>query len=175
MEIGQFQYEGGNIFSSDATTTDSTVDASTHIGMSSGRSLDYAIAAPIMRAKAVGGYFGGLPARGNARIVVSSRDELPYSSYVILKNLDIGGAEIRLRRPLRLEYTYHNGLYDANNDEIGVSAVSENLDDVIEIISEKIEILYDLYVNDVSMELTEDALELREKLKEYLGDFLCLR
>ncbi|MBU7010850.1 MAG: hypothetical protein HXS46_09180 [Theionarchaea archaeon] len=93
----------------------------------------------------------------------------------MLENLDIGGTRIKLKRPFRLEYTYHNGFYEANNDEIRVSAVSESFDGVIEIIGEKIEILYDLYVNDDSMELTEDALELRKKLKEYLGNSLCLR
>jgi len=180
MKVDQFQYERGNINFSDAHNVESTVETTSYIRKSSGRSFPYGvpaktIVAPIMHVKAVTAHIEGLPTGGNVRIIVSSRDELSDSSYVILENLDIGGARIKLKKPFRLEYTYHNGLYDANNDEIRVSAVSKNLDDVIEIISEKIEILYDLYVNDVSMELTEDALELRKKLKGYLGDSLCLR
>jgi len=85
-----------------------------------------------------------------------------------IKKLKFGERIVKLKKPLKLKFNFENNVYEVVNEEFGLFAISDDLKKAIEIISEKFEILYDVYVNDTSMELTRDAVELREKLKEYI-------
>jgi len=86
-----------------------------------------------------------------------------------LKKLKFKGKMIKLKKSLRLNIVsdYKNEKYEVSNKKIRLFAISDSLDNAIDIIGEKFETLYDIYVTDTSMELTKDALKLREKLKEY--------
>jgi len=100
-----------------------------------------------------------------------SKDKITKGEYFEdVKEIKLWGEKLKLKKPLRLkiEYSSKDDIYTVSNEELGLHAISDDLDNALYILSLKIETLYDVYVSDKSMELTKDAVRLREKIKEYL-------
>jgi len=87
---------------------------------------------------------------------------------VDIEKMKLWGEMLKLKKPLRLKIKFKDDLYEISNKELGLFAISDDLDNAIYILSLKLETLYGIYVEDDSMELTKDAIKLREKIKEYL-------
>ncbi len=85
-----------------------------------------------------------------------------------IEKLKFRGKMIKLKKPLQLSVDYKDNICEVSNEETGLFAISDSFDKAIDIISEKFETLYGIYVEDNSMELTKDALKLRKKLIDYI-------
>ncbi len=90
-------------------------------------------------------------------------------TYISRKEVVYNGNLLELKKPLELELISNNvnNNIEINNEKLGLYAFANTFKKAIEIIDEKLEMLYEEYVEDNSIEFTKDAIELRDKIKSY--------
>ncbi|MHA1682363.1 MAG: hypothetical protein ACTSUE_15610 [Promethearchaeota archaeon] len=73
-------------------------------------------------------------------------------------------------KPIVLDYTFDDDLFVLNCKELGISVWGTTQTELENNLSEEIEFLKEAYINSKDSELTTDALELKAKLIDHLGD-----
>ena len=76
--------------------------------------------------------------------------------------------KLELKKPIRLEITHDNGMWTVYCEELNIHSMSDiSCSHAVDQFFEVMKICYEDYVQNDPSKLTKDALELREKLKEY--------
>lgn len=77
------------------------------------------------------------------------------------------GEDIELKKPFIVNYQRQGEYFIAENEEIHLCCWGKSLEELKEDINENLFVLFKNYVECSLSELTEDAIDLRVKLKEY--------
>ncbi len=77
---------------------------------------------------------------------------------------------LRLKKPITIRLSYDKGIWCLENEELELFGCGKTLDEAFEDFKTVFESLVESYILEKDENLSDDALKLKKKLLEFLGD-----